>query len=79
MNKPKIQTQHKWRIEKNVCVCVSTHGRVSLYLNKGGKEWERGMCARLCGEQKNVRPVKHLEIQLNYITAISLARERSVL
>ena len=30
-------------------------------------------------EQKNVRPVKYLEIQLNYITAISLARERSVL
>ena len=29
-------------------------------------------------EQKNVRPVKYLEIQLN-ITAISLTRERSIL
>ena len=38
-----------------------------------------GVRVRVCVEQKNVRPVKYLEIQLNYITAISLARERSVL
>ena len=30
-------------------------------------------------EQKNVRPAKFLEMQLNYITVISLARERSIL
>ena len=37
------------------------------------------MWARIrgCVEQKNVCPVKHLEIQLNVITAISLARERT--
>ena len=29
--------------------------------------------------QMNVHPVKYLEIQLNYITVISLAQERSVL
>ena len=53
--------------------------RVSLLLNKGRKECGHGVHARVCVEQKNVRHVKYLEIQLNYITAISLARERSVL
>ena len=62
-----------------VCLCVSVHARVSLCLNKGGKECGRGVRACVCVEQKNVHPVKYLEIQLNYITAISLARERSVL
>ena len=56
-----------------MCACVS------LCLNKGGKECGRGVRAHVCVEQKNVRPVKYLEIQLNYITAISLARERSIL
>ena len=45
-----------------MCVCVRE------------RRW-RGMWARracVCVEQKNVRPVKYLEIQLNYITAISL-------
>ena len=41
--------------------------------------WACGVRTCSCVEQKNVRPVKYLEIQLNYITAISLARERSVL
>ena len=53
--------------------------RVSLCLNKGGKECGRGVRARVCVEQNNVRPFKYLKTQLNYITAISLARERSVL
>ena len=53
--------------------------RVSLCLNKRGKECGCSVRARVCVEQKNVRPVKYLEIQLNYITALSLARERSVL
>ena len=43
--------------------------RVSLCRNKGGKECGRGMHAHVCVEQKNVRPVKYLEI-LNYITEI---------
>ena len=38
------------------------------------------VCLRACVyNQTNVRPIKYLETQLNYITAISLARERSVL
>ena len=41
--------------------------------------WVRRACVCLCVEQKNVRPLKYLQIQLNYITAISLARERSVI
>ena len=60
-----------------VCVCVSVRTHVSLCLNKGGKECGHGV--RVCIEQNNVRPIKYLEIQQNYITAISLARERSVL
>ena len=35
-------------------------------------------CMRAC-VYENVCPVKYLEIQLNYITAISLAQARSVL
>ena len=52
--------------------------RVSLCLNKGKGMWARRACTCVYN-QKNVRPVKYLEIQLNYITAISLAQERSVL
>ena len=40
--------------------------------------WARRACACVYN-QTNVRPVKYLETQLNDITAISLARERSVL
>ena len=47
-------------------------------LNKGGKECGRCVRARVCVEQNNVS-CKYLEIQLNYMTAISLTRERSVL
>ena len=54
-----------------VCVCVSMRAPVSLCLGGRG--------AHVYVEQMNVHPVNHLEIQLNYITAISLARERSVL
>ena len=49
--------------------------RVSLCL-KG--MWARCARARVYN-QMNVCPVKYLETQLNDITAISLARERSVL
>ena len=40
--------------------------------------WARCACVRVYN-QTNVRPFKYLETQLNDITAISLARERSVL
>ena len=56
---------------------MCARARVSLCLNKGEKECGRGV--RVCVEQNNVLPDKYLEIQLNYITAISLARERSIL
>ena len=69
-----------------MCVWVCTCVRVLVYmhflcLNKGGEECGRGMRAHVCScvEQKNVRPVKSLEIQLNYTTMISLTRERVVL
>ena len=53
--------------------------RVSLCLNKGERN-VGAVCVRACVyNQTDVCPVKYLEIQLNYITAISLARERSVL
>ena len=55
--------------------CALVCARVSLCLNKGGRD----VGAVCVYNQTNVRPVKYLEIQLNYITAISLARERSVL
>ena len=48
-------------------------------VNKGGVECGAAMRVCSCVEQKNVHPVKYLEIQLYYITAISLTRERSVL
>ena len=58
--------------------CMLVCARVSLCLNKG--ERNVGACMRACVyNQTNVRPVKYLETQLNDITAISLARERSVL
>ena len=40
--------------------------------------WARCACARVYN-QTNILPFKYLETQLNDITAISLARERSVL
>ena len=53
--------------------------RVSLCLNKGERN-VGAVCVRVCVyNQTNVRPFKYLETQLNDITAISLARERSVL
>ena len=55
-------------------MCVYVWERAPL--NKGGKECRHGVRAHVCVEQKNVRP--HFEIELNYITAISLAWERSV-
>ena len=59
--------------------CALVCARVSLCLNKGERN-VGAVCVRACVyNQTNVRPVKYLEIQLNYITAISLARERSVL
>ena len=50
-----------------VCTCVPLS-------EQRGKECGRGVY-----NQTNVRPVKYLETQLNDITAISFARERSVL
>ena len=54
------------------------HARVCTGVPLSEQRWT-GMWAWracVCVEQKNVRPVKYLEIQLNYITAISLAREK---
>ena len=51
--------------------------RVPLSEQMWKRMWAQRTC--VCVEQQNVRPVKYLEIQINYITAISLARERSVL
>ena len=56
-----------------VCTCVPLS-------EQRGKECGRGVRACTCVyNQTNVRPVKYLETQLNDITVISLARERSVL
>ena len=58
--------------------CVHACARVFLCLNKGKGMWAQRACA--CVYYQNiVCPVKYLEIQLNYITAISLAQERNVL
>ena len=63
---------------KESSVCVSVRARSCVHVcpflrNKGGKEYGSvGACMRVCVEQNNVRPVKYLEIQLNYITVISL-------
>ena len=53
--------------------------RVSLCLNKGERNVGAVCLHARVYNQTNVRPVKYLETQLNDITAISLARERSVL
>ena len=58
--------------------CALVCARVSLCLNKGKGMWAPRACACVYN-QNNVHPVKYLEIQLNYITVISLAQERSVL
>ena len=61
--------------------CALVCARVSLCLNKGERN-VGAVCVRACVcvyNQTNVRPVKYLETQLNDITAISLARERSIL
>ena len=59
-----------------MCVCAFLCACVFLCLNKGGEEcmWECA-CTCSCVEQKNVRIIKSLEIQLNYITTISPERE----
>ena len=65
-----------------MCVSVRAHvcARVSLFLNKGERNVGAAVRARVCVyNQINVHPVKYLETQLNDFTAISLARERSVL
>ena len=73
---------------ERACVrsCVSVRARSCVPLSKQrGKECGRGVrgrgvSGRVCVyNQTNVRPVKYLETQLNDITAISLAWERSVL
>ena len=61
---------------ERVCALVCSHA--CPFVRTRGKECGRGMRACVYN-QTNVRPVKYLEIQLNYITAISLAQERSVL
>ena len=61
------------RARARVCTCVPLS-------EQRGKECGRGVRAHVCMyNQTNVRPVMYLETQLNDITAISLARERSLL
>ena len=65
-----------------VCVSVRARARVCtrVPLSEQGERNVGAACVRACVyNQTNVRPVKYLETQLNDITAISLARERSVL
>ena len=59
-------------------MCERARARVCTHVPLS-EQGERNVGAACAYNQKNVRPVKYLEIQLNYITAISLARERSVL
>ena len=70
-------------VHARVCMSVRARARVCTCVplsEQRGKECGRGVRARMCMyNQTNVRPFKYLETQLNDITAISLARERSVL
>ena len=73
-------------VSVRACSCVSVRARSCVHVcpfvwTKGkGMLVNAGVCARTCVyNQTNVRPFKYLETQLNDITAISLARERSVL
>ena len=61
------------------CVSVRARSCVHLCLNKGWKGCGRGVRAHVCITKRIYCPFKYLETQLNDITAISLARERSVL
>ena len=72
------------RVCMSVCVSVRAHTRVCTRVplsEQRGKECGRGVracvraCARVCVYNKRM----YLEIQLNYISVISLTRERSVL
>ena len=56
--------------------CALVCARVSLCLNKGERN-VGAVCLRACVyNQTNVRPVKYLEIQLNYITYYDITRPR---